>query len=96
MIFLTVPSSLQRLTKQDDGGIGQTISWASARPGTWVHFVPQLRQQFPDLAARLITDSGEVARDCALIVNGYVVSDLKALQIEDYDELVFVQMIAGG
>ena len=58
--------------------------------------MPQLRQQFPDLAARLITDSGEVARDCALIVNGYVVSDLKALQIEDYDELVFVQMIAGG
>jgi sulfur carrier protein ThiS len=96
MITLTLPTSLQRLTKQGDGGTGQTISWPSARSGTWDQFVPQLRQQFPDLAARVIADSGEVARGCALIVNGYVVRDFKVLQIEGDDELAFVQMIAGG
>lgn len=96
MITLTLPASLHRLVKQGHGGNGQAIAWASAQPGPWDQFVPQLRQQFPDLAARVITDSGEVARGCSLIVNGYAVRDFKALQIEGDDALAFVQMVAGG
>ncbi len=96
MITLTLPASLQRLMKQGHVGTGQAITWASARPGPWDQFVPQLRQQFPDLAARVIAESGEVARGYAFIVNGYAVRDFTALQIEDDDTLAFVPMVAGG
>jgi sulfur carrier protein ThiS len=96
MITLSLPASLQRLVKQGDGDTAQAIDWPSAQPGPWGPFVAQLRQQFPDLASRVIADSGELARGFVMIVNGHPVRDFEALQIEGDDALAFVPIIAGG
>lgn len=96
MITLTLPANLRRLVKQGDGGNGQAIPCTAVQPSPWDQFVKQLRQQYPDLAAQVLADTGELARGFAFFVNGCAVRDFRSLQIESDDALAFVQIIAGG
>jgi hypothetical protein len=96
MVKLSLPSNLLRLAEPLDTRMRARPIEISMEPGPWDHFTAQLQARFPDLAARVLTDSGELARGFALVVNGRPARDSRLPHLEVDDDLAIIPYIAGG
>jgi hypothetical protein len=97
MVKLTLPSPLLTLVPADERGhaCGPRSTMLEAR--SWADAVAEIRTRFPQLAARVLTESGSVIPTFALVVNddivpsGSVPPDLSA-----GDEIALIAIMAGG
>ncbi len=96
MVKLSLPSNLLRLTEPANTRPGAWPVEIALEPGPWASFTEQLHARFPDLAARVLTESGELARGFALVVNGRPARDTHWPRLEVDDTLAIIPYIAGG
>ena|ERR1051326_2068484 len=97
MVKLTVPASLSG-TLSGDGPPGTSSRRSVAlTPGSWQEITQEIRERFPLLADRILTESLNMARGFVLVVNGTVMRDeYTSLDFGTDDELFILPAMAGG
>lgn len=97
MITLMIPSHLSDLLPDDAQIIRTSLTRVSLQPGSWEVVVQEIRERFPRLARRVLTESGSLTSGFALAVNNEIVSrDYDSLVLRSGDEFSIVAAMAGG
>ena len=94
---LTVPASLAgTLPGAEQSGRSSRRSVALT-PGSWQQITGEIRERFPLLAERILTEAAGLTRGFVLVVNGQVVqSEYTSLEFGNEDELFILPALAGG
>lgn len=95
MVRLLLPSHLSDSINLQPGRSPMRIVLLD--PGSWMEIVQEIRERYPRLAERVLTDSGATARGFALVLNDAILqSSDSSLRFSSGDEISIIAMIAGG
>jgi sulfur carrier protein ThiS len=93
MVKLTLPSPLLTLVPADERSQRSTMLEARS----WADAIAEIRTRFPQLAARVLTESGGVIPTFALVVNDDLVpSGSVPPELSAGDEIALIAIMAGG
>jgi sulfur carrier protein ThiS len=97
MITLTLPVPLARFMP---GPTPNTVKPLSVllNAANWVELAGEIRNRFPLLAERVLTDSGALAPGFVLVVNDRAIPAHRAdsYEVRDGDQVVVISALAGG
>lgn len=97
MVKFILPSYLYALLPQDGTITRAPITFISLQPGSWEELVQQVKERFPQLAVRALTESGNVASGFVLAVNDEVIrGGYDSLEFRSGDEFSIIAAMAGG
>lgn len=97
MVNLMLPSYLCQLLPTDAQFQGRPSRGIPVNSASWTELTREMRQRFPGLATRVLTDHGRLASGFALVVNDEVVqADYTSLHMSSGDEIAIIVSIAGG
>jgi sulfur carrier protein ThiS len=97
VLTLVLPTALVDLLPEPERAHEGPRSSVPLDADCWWDMVEEVRERFPDLAARVLTESGAVAPRYALVVNDDVVPGHDApVEVRPGDEIAVVAIIAGG
>jgi molybdopterin converting factor small subunit len=63
---------------------------------SWPQATGEIRNRFPELAERVLTESGEMASGFVLVVNNSVVARSQRVEVSEGDQVYLLAQIAGG
>jgi molybdopterin converting factor small subunit len=96
MIQLVLPASLCVLVPEteNDSEARRSVTLSA---DSWDGVVQELRERCPQLAERVLTQSGAVAAGFVLVVNGVTVpSSQRSVELKPGDEIFLLAQISGG
>jgi sulfur carrier protein ThiS len=97
MVKFLLPSHLSALLPQDGTITRAPVTSVSLQPGSWEELVRQIRERFPQLAERALTESGSIASGFVLAVNDEVIrGGYASLEFRSGDEFSIIAAMAGG
>ncbi len=97
MARLVLPSTLANLLPQPERHDARAPRSVALSARSWPELVGELRERFPRLAERVVTESGGVAMGFVLVVNDEVQPDSGVpFDLGEEDEVCLLAAIAGG
>jgi len=97
MANLMLPSYLSQLLPTDARLPGCAFRGIPVDSASWKELTGEMRQRFPGLATRVLTEHGTLASGFALVVNDEVVhADYHSLHMSSGDEIAIIASVAGG
>lgn len=97
MVNLMLPSYLYRLLPTNAQFQGRPLRGIPVDSASWPELMGEIRQRFPGLATRVLTEHGTLASGFALVLNDEVVqADYTSLHMSSGDEVAIIVSIAGG
>jgi hypothetical protein len=97
MIKFILPAHLFQLLREDAPLARSSPRTVLLDPGSWPEIVSEIRERFPRLATRVLTESGSLATGFALVVNDEVVQgDPAALRVHSGHQMSIIAAMAGG
>lgn len=97
MVKLVLPPHLLDRLPESGRLASRTAELRYLRPGPWSELVREIRESFPLLANRVLTESGAVSDGFVLVVNDEIVAgNFHALELRSGDELSIIAALAGG
>jgi molybdopterin converting factor small subunit len=96
MITLVLSAPLAALLENGSSQRPARRCKISVNAQSWPEVVARMRHDYPELAQRLFTASGDLASGFVVAVNAAVVAHGESIRVGEGDELAFVPQIAGG
>ena len=97
MAQLMLPSYLCQLLPSDAKFNSTRSRSIVINSGSWPELTREMRQRFPGLATRVLTEHGRLASGFALVVNDEIANaDYTSLHMGSADEIAIIVSIAGG
>jgi len=96
MANLVLPSYLCQLLPSEARLQGRPFRGIPVNSASWTELTGEMRQRFPGLATRVLTEHGTLASGFALVVNDEVHTDYTSLRMGSVDEIAIIVSIAGG
>ena len=97
MIRLNLPASLALLVPDDPARERRPSTSIVLAASSWTEVVEELQQRFPQLARRVLEDSGRTTEGFVLVVNGEIERDGRpATGLSSGDEVLILPQLAGG
>jgi sulfur carrier protein ThiS len=97
MVNLMLPSYLCQLLPPDMRLQARPPATIPVDCGSWTELAGEMRERFPGLATRVLTEHGRLASGFALVVNDEVVNaDHASVPMRSGDEVAIIVSIAGG
>ncbi len=97
MAQLMLPSYLCQLLPSDAQFGGRRARAIPVNSGSWMELTREMRQRFPGLAMRVLTEHGKLTSGFALVVNDEIANaDYTSLHMGSGDEIAIIVSIAGG
>jgi molybdopterin converting factor small subunit len=96
MIYVALPAALARHVAEDPTSTARRRCVLEINAGDWPHTVDLLREEYPELAERVLSPSGLAAHGIALVLNDTVVRHGQPIEVKTGDRVSFVPQIAGG
>jgi molybdopterin converting factor small subunit len=93
---LTLTSQLFQLLPEEERARSTGRRSVSLTARIWPEVTHEIRERFPRLADRVLTESGGIARGFALAVNDEIMPVGQRPSLKDGDEICIIVQLAGG
>jgi molybdopterin converting factor small subunit len=97
MVDLVLPSHLYELLPKDERLSRNSQDAVPLDAGSWPELVAEVRHRFPNLAKRVLTEMGSLARRFVLVIDDKIISqDHAELRLGRGSQVIIIPTLAGG